>query len=86
VQVARRIRERLTLGDLSLLGTNTETFEMYAPRWLKDGEAGRKVSTHRFYTFNLGLYNRPDAHESSDRIDHARRLPRSARGGAEVKA
>ena len=55
-QVARRIRERLMLGDLSLLGTDTETFETYARRWLTDGEAGRKASTHRFYSFNLGLH------------------------------
>ena len=56
LQVARRLRDRLMLGDLSLLGTDTETFEKYATRWLEDGEASRKASTHRFYTFNLTLH------------------------------
>ena len=56
LHVARRVRERLQLGDLSLLGTDTETFEKFAMRWLTDGEAGRKASTHRFYGFNLKLH------------------------------
>lgn len=56
LQVARRIRERLQLGDLSLLGTDSDTFETYANTWLTDGEANRKASTHRFYGFNLKLH------------------------------
>src|SRR5688500_10844089 len=37
--VARRIRERLTLGDLSLVASESaETFEKYANRWLETGE------------------------------------------------
>jgi integrase len=56
LQVARRVRERLMLGDMSLLGTDGETFEKYATTWLKDGEASRKASTHRFYRFNLELH------------------------------
>lgn len=54
--MAQRVRERLQLGDLTLLGTDTETFEKFATRWLTDGEAGRKASTHRFYDFNLTLH------------------------------
>ena len=56
LQVARRIRERLLLGDLSLLGTDSDTFETYANAWLTDGEKNRKASTHRFYRFNLDLH------------------------------
>lgn len=56
LQVARQVRERLQLGDLTLLGSDSETFEAYATRWLKDGEAARKASTHRFYDFNLTLH------------------------------
>lgn len=59
LQVARRIRERLALGDLSLLGTDSETFRVYAARWLKDGAGARKASTHRFYAFNLELHITP---------------------------
>ena len=59
LQVARRVRERLQFGDLTLLGTDTETFEKYATRWLTDGEKGRKASTHRFYNFNLTLHILP---------------------------
>src|SRR4051812_17890766 len=57
--VARRIRERLALGDLALLGTDSETLRIYALRWLTDGEAARKASTHRFYKFNLELHILP---------------------------
>lgn len=56
-EVARRIRERLALGDLSLLASEAaETFEAFAIRWLEGGESGRKASTHRFYAFNLKLH------------------------------
>jgi integrase len=55
-EVARKVRERLTFGDLSMLGTDSDTFETYANAWLKDGEANRKASTHRFYKFNLTLH------------------------------
>ena len=58
--VARRIRERLTLGDLSLLTSEpAESFETYAARWLTAGESARKASTHRFYAFNLTLHIKP---------------------------
>jgi integrase len=58
-EVARRVRERLMFGDLSLLGTDSDTFESYAKGWLKDGEAARKASTHRFYKFNVELHLMP---------------------------
>lgn len=55
--VARRIRERLALGDLSLLTSEpAESFEKYATRWLENGQGNRKASTHRFYAFNLTLH------------------------------
>ena len=57
--VAKRIRERLLLGDLTLLGTDTQTLKAYATSWLTDGEKGRKASTHRFYRFNLDLHIYP---------------------------
>jgi hypothetical protein len=57
--VARRIRERPLLGDLTLLGTDTETLTVYATRWLTEGEKARKVSTHRFYRFNLDVHILP---------------------------
>lgn len=56
LEVARKIRERLLLGDLGLLRSDSEPFDAYARRWLADGAAPRKVSTHRFYTFNLDLH------------------------------
>lgn len=59
LSVAKKIRERLALGDLSMLGTDTQTFEAYAKTWLKDGEANRKATTHRFYRFNLELHILP---------------------------
>src|SRR5262249_42005316 len=57
--VAKRIRERLALGDLTLLGSDTESFKVYASRWLADGEGARKASTHRYYKFNLSLHIYP---------------------------
>src|SRR5215469_5703847 len=54
--VAREIRERLVLGDLSLLKVGGDTLEKYGRAWLNDGEANRKASTHRFYNFNLELH------------------------------
>ena len=51
--VAKRIRERLLLGDLTLLGTDSQILKVYATSWLTDGE---KASTHRFYRFNLDLH------------------------------
>jgi hypothetical protein len=58
--VARTIRHRLTLGDLSLLATEpTETMRAYADRWLLSGESQRKASTERFYRFNLNLHILP---------------------------
>lgn len=59
LSVARRIRERIALGDLSLLGGDTESFKTYAARWLTDGEGSRKATTHRFYAFNLELHIYP---------------------------
>src|SRR5436309_1738332 len=59
LQVAKRIRERLLLGDLTLLGTDTESLTTYATRWLTDGEKARKATTHRFYVFNLTLHILP---------------------------
>jgi integrase len=57
LEVARKIRQRLTAGDLSLLESDPgQTFRSYASAWLQDGEAGRKASTHRFYRFNLDLH------------------------------
>ena len=53
LQVAQRVRERLALGDFTLLGTDTESLTTYATRWLTDGEKARKASTHRFYSVNL---------------------------------
>jgi integrase len=58
--VARRIRERLALGDLSLLSSEpAPTFDKYAENWLSTGEASRKASTHRFYAFNLAVHINP---------------------------
>lgn len=57
--VARKVRERLTSGDLSLFGSDSETFEKYAAAWLKTGEGSRKASTHRFYSYNLELHINP---------------------------
>ena len=45
--IAAKIREKLTLGDLSLLGTATEGIDKYARAWLKAGEAARKKSTKK---------------------------------------
>src|SRR4051812_977432 len=59
LEVAKKIRERLALGDLSLLGSDTESFKIYAARWLTDGEGSRKATTHRYYTFNLDLHIYP---------------------------
>ena len=56
VAVARKVRERLACGDLSLLGADSDSFETYGKAWLKDGHANRKASTHRFYSFNLELH------------------------------
>ncbi len=56
-EVAKRIRERLLLGDLSLLTSEpAETLERYGTRWLEQGEGNRKASTHRFYRFNLARH------------------------------
>jgi integrase len=57
--VAKAIRERLALGDLSLLGSTSDTFQVYADRWLQDGEKARKASTQRFYRVTLALYVTP---------------------------
>jgi hypothetical protein len=51
LSVARRIRERIALGNLSRLGGESEPFKTYAARWLTDGEGSRKATTHRFYSF-----------------------------------
>jgi integrase len=56
LEVARKVRGKLAAGDLSLLDSDSEGFAAYAARWLKDGEATRKASTHRFYDFNLKLH------------------------------
>src|SRR5690349_17704147 len=58
--VARKIRERVALGDLTLLGSDTESFKVYATRWLEDGKGARKASTHRYYAFNLSLHIIPE--------------------------
>jgi integrase len=57
--VARRIRERLALGDLRLFEKCSPTFKSFAETWLRQGEGGRKPSTHRFYSFNLMLHILP---------------------------
>jgi integrase len=57
--VARKIREKLALGDLSLVSDDAQTLESYAEAWLRDGEGARKASTHRFYAFNLKLHILP---------------------------
>ena len=60
LQVSRKIRQRLVEGDLGVLATEPgPTLKTYATRWLHDGEAGRKASTHRFYSFNLTLHILP---------------------------
>src|SRR5262249_22142457 len=59
LEVARKVRGRLVAGDLSVLPADSESFRAFATRWLADGEAARKVSTHRFYTFNLDLHVYP---------------------------
>ncbi len=54
LEVARKIRQRLAEGDLGVLGSAPgPTLDVYARRWLDEGEAARKASTHRFYRFNL---------------------------------
>ncbi len=57
--VAKRLRQRLALGDFALLGADSESFKTYASRWLTDGEGARKASTHRFYAFNLAKHLYP---------------------------
>jgi integrase len=47
------------LGDLSIVGADSDPFQTYAARWLADGEGARKGSTHRFYEFNLRMYILP---------------------------
>ena len=60
IQVAKQIRQRFAEGDLSLLASEPgPTLNTYATDWLNDGEAGRKASTHRFYSFNLTLHILP---------------------------
>ena len=60
IQVAKQIRQRLAEGDLNLLASESgPTLNTYATNWLQDGEAGRKESTHRFYSFNLTLHILP---------------------------
>ena len=59
-EVARKIRQRLTEGDLGLFSSDTgPTLSIYATDWLTGGEAARKASTHRFYHFNLRLHVLP---------------------------
>jgi integrase len=60
LEVARKIRQRMAEGDLSVLQTNTgPTLREYAEKWLADGAAARKASTQRFYAFNLSLHILP---------------------------
>ncbi len=60
LEVARKIRQRLTAGDLGVLASEPgPSFREYATRWLDDGAAARKASTHRFYSFNLTLHVLP---------------------------
>lgn len=57
IDVARKIRQRLVEGDLSVLGSApAEKFDAFSTNWLESGEKGRKASTHRFYAFNLRLH------------------------------
>lgn len=58
-EVARTIRRRLASGDFALAAEPSETLKTYAGRWLSNGEAQRKASTHRFYEFNLRLHVLP---------------------------
>ncbi|HXT71310.1 MAG TPA: site-specific integrase [Vicinamibacterales bacterium] len=57
--MARKIREQILSREFNLSATDSTTFETYARKWLKDGEATRKASTHRFYRFNLELHTFP---------------------------
>jgi integrase len=59
LEVARKVRERLMLGDLSLLATGGESFETFATAWLKEREGSLKASAVRFYRVNLKLYVHP---------------------------
>ena len=53
-EVARKIRQRLSAGDLGVLASEPgPSLRDYATRWLDEGEPARKASTHRFYRFNL---------------------------------
>jgi integrase len=77
-EVARKIRQRLALGDLRLLASEpSETLRVYAGRWLVTGEAQRKASTQRFYRFNLNLHILPalgDRPIASIKRKHCREL------------
>jgi integrase len=57
--VARKIRERLALGDLGLFADSSPTFDTYATGWLRDAKSVLKPSTYRFYEFNLRLHVTP---------------------------
>ena len=56
--VARELRSRLVHGDLGIFKQKTpsETFAVFADRWLREVSSGLKASTHRFYEFNLRLH------------------------------
>src|SRR5262249_47596296 len=57
--VARKIRERLALGDLGLFADTSPTFDTYATAWLRDARGVLKPTTYRFYEFNLRLHVTP---------------------------
>jgi integrase len=60
LEVARRIREQLALGDLGLLSTaRAETLDTYAQSWLRGLTGNLKASTIRFYSDNLRRYVLP---------------------------
>ena len=60
LEVAKRIREQLTLGDLGLLSSAPlETLDTYAQSWLRGLTGNLKASTIRFYSDNLRRYVLP---------------------------
>jgi integrase len=56
-EVARKIRERLSSGDLGLLSPPpAKPLEQFATDWLKAGEGVWKSRTFSFYEFNLRVH------------------------------
>ena len=53
VRVAKRIRERIAVGELQLGAAHDETLDTYASAWLKGLKGNLKASTIAFYGDNL---------------------------------